>query len=109
VRPTQPPIQWVPGVLFPWLKRGRGVTLTTHTHVVQRSRNSRSYIFSPLVAYMAVAGQLYFYTEPRFDVQNRQCRMKLEEKQNETQDEVQFYFNTHSLFLPGSSYFSFSP
>jgi hypothetical protein len=28
--PTQPPIQWVPGVLSPGVKRGRGVTLTTH-------------------------------------------------------------------------------
>jgi hypothetical protein len=28
--PTQPPIQWVPGVLFPGVKRGLGVTLTTH-------------------------------------------------------------------------------
>jgi hypothetical protein len=30
--PTQPPVQWVPGV-----KCGRGVTLTTHPHVVPRS------------------------------------------------------------------------
>jgi hypothetical protein len=28
--PTRPPIQWVPGVLSPGIKRGRGVTLTTH-------------------------------------------------------------------------------
>jgi hypothetical protein len=28
--PTQPPVQWVPGVLSQGLKRGRGVTLTTH-------------------------------------------------------------------------------
>jgi hypothetical protein len=28
--PTQPPVQWIPGVLFPGVKRGRGVTLTTH-------------------------------------------------------------------------------
>jgi hypothetical protein len=27
---TQPPVQWIPGVLSPGLKRGRGVTLTTH-------------------------------------------------------------------------------
>jgi hypothetical protein len=26
----QPPVQWVPGVLSPGVKRGRGVTLTTH-------------------------------------------------------------------------------
>jgi hypothetical protein len=28
------PIQWVPGVLSPGVKRGRGVTLTTHPHLV---------------------------------------------------------------------------
>jgi hypothetical protein len=39
---TQPPIQWVPGV-----KRGQGVTLTTHHYLVSRSRMSRSYIFCP--------------------------------------------------------------
>jgi hypothetical protein len=32
LRPTQPPVQWVPGVLSPGVKRGRGVTLTTHPH-----------------------------------------------------------------------------
>jgi hypothetical protein len=41
--PTQPPVQWVPGVLSPGLKRGRGVTLTTQPHLVPRSRMSRSY------------------------------------------------------------------
>jgi hypothetical protein len=35
--PTQPPVQWVPGVLSPGVKRGRGVTLTTHLHLVPRS------------------------------------------------------------------------
>jgi hypothetical protein len=30
LRPTQPPVQMVPGVLSPAVKRGRGVTLTTH-------------------------------------------------------------------------------
>jgi hypothetical protein len=30
LEPTQPPVQWVPGVLYPGLKRGRGVKLTTH-------------------------------------------------------------------------------
>jgi hypothetical protein len=34
LRPTQPPIQWVPGVLSPGVKRGRGVTLTTYPHLV---------------------------------------------------------------------------
>jgi hypothetical protein len=32
--PTQPPIQWVPGVLSAGVKRCRGVTLTTHPHLV---------------------------------------------------------------------------
>jgi hypothetical protein len=35
--PTQPPVQWVPGVLSTGLKRGRGMTLTTHPHLVPRS------------------------------------------------------------------------
>jgi hypothetical protein len=47
LRPTQPPVQWVLGVLSPRLKRGRGVTLTTHPHLVPRSTLSRSYISSP--------------------------------------------------------------
>jgi hypothetical protein len=33
-RPTQSPIQWVPGVLSPGVRRGRGVTLPTHPHLV---------------------------------------------------------------------------
>jgi hypothetical protein len=45
--PTQPPVQWVPGALSPGVKRGRGVTLTTHPHLVPRSRMSRSYTSSP--------------------------------------------------------------
>jgi hypothetical protein len=43
--PTQPPVQWVPGVLSPGLKRGRGVTLTTHPHLVPSLRMSSSYNF----------------------------------------------------------------
>jgi hypothetical protein len=35
--PTQPPVQWVTGVLSPGVKRGRGVMLTTHPHLVPRS------------------------------------------------------------------------
>jgi hypothetical protein len=50
--PTQPPVQWVPGVLSPGVKRGRGVTLTTHPHLVPRSRMSGSYISSPPSALM---------------------------------------------------------
>jgi hypothetical protein len=39
--PTQPPVQWERGV-----KRGRGVMLSTHSHLVSRLRNSRSYTSS---------------------------------------------------------------
>jgi len=35
------------GVLSPGVKRGWGVTLTTHPHLVPRSRMSRSYTSSP--------------------------------------------------------------
>jgi hypothetical protein len=42
VGPAQPPVQWIPGVLFPELKSGRGVTLITHPYLVPRSRMSRS-------------------------------------------------------------------
>jgi hypothetical protein len=40
-------VQWVPGVLSPGLKCGRGVTLTANPHLVRRSRMSRSYTSSP--------------------------------------------------------------
>jgi hypothetical protein len=40
--PTQPPIQWVLGVLSPGVKRSRGVTLATHPHLVPRLSMSRS-------------------------------------------------------------------
>jgi hypothetical protein len=63
LRPTQPPVQWVPGVLSPGVKRGRGVTLTTHHYLVPRSRMSRSYISSPPQApSRRVVGMLYFYS-----------------------------------------------
>jgi hypothetical protein len=55
LRPTQPPVQWAPGVLFPGLQRGRGVTLTTHLHLVPRSR-MRSYISSPPNAFVVCSG-----------------------------------------------------
>jgi hypothetical protein len=45
---------------FPEVKRGRGVSLTTHHHIVLGSRMNRSYTSLPLVPCMAVAGQLYF-------------------------------------------------
>jgi hypothetical protein len=54
--PTQPPVQWVPGVLSPGVKRGRGVTLTTHPHKVSRLWMSRIYTSSPPSASMACSG-----------------------------------------------------
>jgi hypothetical protein len=56
--PTQPLVQWVPGVLSPGLKRGRGVTLTTHHHLVPRSRMSRSCVSSPQSLSWRVVGQI---------------------------------------------------
>jgi hypothetical protein len=53
---TQPPVQCLLGVLSPGLKRGRGVTFTTHLHLVPRSRLSRSYSCSPPSAFMACSG-----------------------------------------------------
>jgi hypothetical protein len=47
LRPTQRPIQRVPGVLSPGLKSGLGMTLTTHPHVALRLRKSRSCTSSP--------------------------------------------------------------
>jgi hypothetical protein len=44
--PTQPPIQWVPGVLSLGVKRP-GVKLTTHLHLVPRSKNEWSYNSTP--------------------------------------------------------------
>jgi hypothetical protein len=39
--PTQPPIEWIPGALSLGVKRpGRSVKLTTHLHLVPRSRNA---------------------------------------------------------------------
>jgi hypothetical protein len=59
--PTQPPTQWVPGVLSPGVKRGRGVMLTTHPHLVPRLRMSRSYTSSPPCASMACSGTAYLF------------------------------------------------
>jgi hypothetical protein len=48
---------------FPGAKRGRGVTLTTHPHLVPRSRMSRNYISSPPQAPpWRVTGLLYLFT-----------------------------------------------
>jgi hypothetical protein len=46
---------------FPGVKHGRGMTLTTHPHLIPRSITSRSYTSSPLGACVAVVGRLYFF------------------------------------------------
>jgi hypothetical protein len=44
------------GILSPGVKRGRGVMLTTHPHLVLRLRMSRAYTSSPPCALMACSG-----------------------------------------------------
>jgi hypothetical protein len=58
---TQTLVQWVPGVLSPGLKRGRGVTLITHPRLVPGSWMSRNYTSSsPLRLHRWVVGLLNF-------------------------------------------------
>jgi hypothetical protein len=62
LRPTQPPVQWVPGALSPEVKRGRGVMLTTHPLLVPRIRKSRSYTSChPNAPLWSVTGPLYLF------------------------------------------------
>ena len=42
LRPTQPPVQWVPGS-FPKVRCGRGVTITPHSLLVTMSKIEYSY------------------------------------------------------------------
>jgi hypothetical protein len=63
--PTQPPVQQVPGALSLGVKR-RGVKLTTHLHLVPRSKNEWNYTSTHQYAFMAWCsvksqGQLYLY------------------------------------------------
>jgi len=52
----------VPGVLSPRVKRGRGVTLTTHPHPVPTTRMSRNYTSSPPGAHMGVLWDCFTFT-----------------------------------------------
>jgi hypothetical protein len=52
------------GSPFPGVKRGRGVTLTTHPHLVSRSWMSRSYISSPPSVSMACSGTALLLLPP---------------------------------------------
>jgi hypothetical protein len=55
--PTQPPIQWVPRVLSPW-ESGQGMKLTTHLHLVLRSRMMELYLHSPICVHGMVLNLL---------------------------------------------------
>jgi hypothetical protein len=56
---------WVPGVLSPGIKRGLGVTLTTHTHL-PRCKISRSYTSSPPIPFAAYIGTALVLTSQGF-------------------------------------------
>jgi hypothetical protein len=45
---------------FPGIKRGRGVTMTTHLRLAPRSKMSRNKTPLPLGTFMVVAGQFYY-------------------------------------------------
>jgi hypothetical protein len=64
--PTQPPVQLVPGVLSPGLKCGRCVTLTTHRHLMPKSRMSRSYTSSPPFASIGVLQDCFILSLAHF-------------------------------------------
>jgi hypothetical protein len=58
--PTQPPIQWVPGVHSQGAKQP-GVKLSTNLQLVQRSRKSTPpYAFKAWCLVSSAQGQLYF-------------------------------------------------
>jgi hypothetical protein len=59
LRLTQPPVQWVSGVLSPGLKRGWGVTLTTQSHLSAAVKDEQElYFLSPKAPSWRVVGQL---------------------------------------------------
>jgi hypothetical protein len=58
--PTHPPIQWVPGPLFPG-KNGWRVKLTTDPHQVLRLRMSGAVALLSHIPSWHVLGQLYLY------------------------------------------------
>jgi hypothetical protein len=55
--PTQPPVQWVPGLSRG--QSGRGVVVTTHPHLTPRSRMSRAIPPLPLWAFGACYRVIY--------------------------------------------------
>jgi hypothetical protein len=73
LEPTQPPDQWVLGVLSPGVKRGQAVILTTHPLSHAKVENEwELYFLSPQVPPWHVVGLLYFIysqTFPRWECQ----------------------------------------
>jgi hypothetical protein len=67
LRSTQPPSQWVQRY-FPTVKRGQGKMLTTHSHLLPRSKSL------PLGVCIAAAGQLYFILQYK---QNKKTKVSI--------------------------------
>jgi hypothetical protein len=63
---TQLPVQMGTTCLFPGVKRGRGMMLTTDIHLVQRLRMSRSCISSPPSTSMACSGTAVIFYHARY-------------------------------------------
>jgi hypothetical protein len=61
--PTKPPVKWVLEALFPGVKRGWSVMLTTHPHLVLRSWMSRSYTSSPPCTSMGVMWDCFTFIQ----------------------------------------------
>jgi hypothetical protein len=65
LEPTQPPIQWVPGALFLG-SSGRSVNVTTHLHLVPRSKREWNHTSTTprpswRSAQLKVQGKVYLY------------------------------------------------
>jgi hypothetical protein len=63
LRPTQPPIQWVPGAPFLGVKRPGGVKLITHLHLVPKSMSGAISLLSQytFMAWRSVKAQGQIY------------------------------------------------
>jgi hypothetical protein len=59
---TQPPVQWVPGVLSPGLQCGRSVMLTIHPLLVSRLGKRGAIPLHPPSAFMACSGSTLLFT-----------------------------------------------
>jgi hypothetical protein len=71
LEPTQPPVQWVPGVLSPGVKHRWGVTLTTHPIYCRGQEwvGAIPYLLSPLRLHPCVVRLLYLFLQKvRFSV-----------------------------------------